>query len=98
NVAKSGLKGITLLFAALIGVGSVLVEANVVSALILIGSGIGFFTSLALKNDKGGIMSAALLLFGIMTVWLPPVRAALFLYPFATVSVLICLALIYKFV
>ena len=56
-----------------------LVEANVVSALIVIGSGIGFFASLAFKNDKGGIMSAALVLFGIMTIWLPPVRAALFL-------------------
>ncbi len=65
----------------LVGVGSVLVEANFVSALILLGSGIGFAFSLALKSDKGGMLSAAFLLFGIMTIWLPPVRGALVLYP-----------------
>ena len=65
--------------------------------MILLGSGIGFAFSLALKSDKGGILSAALLLFGVMTIWLPPVRAALFLYPLATISVLILLALIFKF-
>jgi hypothetical protein len=81
----------------LVGVGSVLVEANLVSALILIGSGVGFAFSLALKNDKGGILSAALLLFGVMTIWLPPVRSALYLYPLATISVLILLALIFQF-
>jgi DnaJ-like protein len=97
GVARSGLKGLALLFAAIVGVGSVLVEANFVSALILLGSGLGFLFSLALKSDKGGMMSAALLLFGIMTLWLPPVRSALFLYPVATISVLILLALIFKF-
>jgi hypothetical protein len=97
STARSGVKGLALLFAALVGVGSVLVEANFVSGLILLGSGLGFAFSLALKNDKGGILSAALLLFGIMTIWLPPVRAALFLYPLATISVLILLALIFKF-
>lgn len=97
TIARSGIKGIALLIAALTGVGSVLVEANVVSALILLGSGIGFFLSLALKNDKGGVMSAGLLLFGLMTIWLPPVRAALFAYPLATISVLLCLGLIFKF-
>ncbi len=97
RTARSGFKGIALLFAALVGVGSVLVEANVVSALILLGSGIGFAFSLALKSDKGGILSAALLLFGIMTIWLPPVRSALVMYPLATISVLILLALIFKF-
>ncbi len=97
DIARSGVKGLALLFAALVGLGSVLVEANFVSALILLGSGLGFAFSLALKNDKGGILSAALLLFGVMTIWLPPVRAALFLYPLATISVLILLALIFKF-
>ena len=97
GVARSGVKGLALLFAALVGIGSVLVEANFISALILLGSGLGFAFSLALKSDKGGIMSAALLLFGIMTIWLPPVRGALFLYPLATISVLILLALIFKF-
>ncbi len=97
GVAHSGVKGLALLFAALVGIGSVLVEANFVSALILLGSGLGFAFSLALKSDKGGILSAALLLFGVMTLWLPPVRAALFLYPLATISVLILLALIFKF-
>ncbi len=97
EIARSGLKGLALLFAALIGVGSVLVDANVVSAIIVLGSGIGFFFSLALKNDKGGFMSAGLLLFGVMTIWLPPVRTALFLYPLATISVLVCLGLIFKF-
>jgi len=97
DIARSGVKGLALIFAALVGLGSVLVEANFVSALILLGSGLGFAFSLALKNDKGGILSAALLLFGVMTIWLPPVRAALFLYPLATISVLILLALIFKF-
>ncbi len=97
DIARSGVKGLALIFAALVGLGSVLVEANFVSALILLGSGLGFAFSLALKNDKGGVLSAALLLFGIMTIWLPPVRAALFLYPLATISVLILLALIFKF-
>ena len=97
SIARSGVKGLALLFAAIVGLGSVLVEVNFVSALILLGSGLGFVFSLALKNDKGGILSAALLLFGIMTIWLPPVRAALFLQPLATISVLILLALIFKF-
>ena len=97
RTARSGVKGLALLFAALVGVGSVLVEANIVSALILVGSGVGLLFSLALRNDKGGILSAALLLFGIMTIWLPPVRQALFLYPLSTISVLILLALIFKF-
>jgi cell division septation protein DedD len=97
GVLNSGLKGFALLFAALIGVGSVLVETNFVSSLVILGSGIGFFLSLTLKNDKGGIMSAGLLLFGLMTIWLPPVRAALFGYPLATISVLLCLGLIFKF-
>lgn len=97
RTARSGIKGIALLFAALVGVGSVLVEANFISALILLGSGLGFAFSLALKSDKGGMLSAALLLFGIMTIWLPPVRSALVMYPLATISVLILLALIFKF-
>ena len=97
RTARSGIKGIALLFAALVGVGSVLVEANVVSALILLGSGLGFAFSLALKSDKGGMLSAALLLFGIMTIWLPPVRSALVMYPLGTICVLILLALIFKF-
>lgn len=97
RTARSGIKGVALLFAALVGVGSVLVEANFVSALILLGSGLGFAFSLALKSDKGGMLSAALLLFGIMTIWLPPVRSALVLYPLGTISVLILLALIFKF-
>lgn len=97
RTARSGIKGLAVLFAALIGVGSVLVEANFVSALILLGSGVGFAFSLALRSDKGGVLSAALLLFGVMTIWLPPVRAALLLFPLATVSVLILLALIFKF-
>jgi hypothetical protein len=97
SIARGGLKGLSLLFAALVGVGTVLVEANVVSAIVLAGSGIGFVLSLALKSDKGGLMSAGLLLFGLMTMWLPPVRAALFGYPVATISVLLCLALILKF-
>jgi hypothetical protein len=96
-VARSGVKGLALLFAALVGVGTVLVEANFISALILLGGALGFAFSLAMKNDKGGILSAALLLFGVMTIWLPPVRGALFLYPVATISVLILLALIFKF-
>ncbi len=97
RTARSGVKGVALLFAALVGVGSVLVEANFVSALILLGSGLGFAFSLALKSDKGGMLSAALLLFGIITIWLPPVRSALVLYPLGTISVLILLALIFKF-
>ena len=97
GVAHSGVKGLALLFAAIVGIGSVLVEANFISALILLGSGLGFAFSLALKSDKGGIVSAALLLFGIMTIWLPPVRGALFLHPLATISVIILLALIFKF-
>ncbi len=97
GIARSGVKGLALLFAALVGIGSVLVEANFISALILLGSGLGFAFSLALKSDKGGFLSAALLLFGVMTLWLPPVRAALFLHPLATISVLILLALIFKF-
>jgi hypothetical protein len=97
TIARSGLKGLSLLFAAVIGIGTVLVEANVVSAIVLAGSGIGFLLSHALKSDKGGLMSAGLLLFGLMTIWLPPVRAAVFLYPLATISVLLCLALIFKF-
>jgi hypothetical protein len=49
------------------------------------------------KSAKGGLVSAGLLLFGLMAIWIPPVRAALFLYPLATISVLLCLALILKF-
>jgi hypothetical protein len=64
NLARGGVKGLATLFAALIGVGTILVEANLISALIILGSGIGFFLSLALKNDKGGFMSAGLLMFG----------------------------------
>ena len=97
NLARGGIKGLATLFAALIGVGTILVEANLISALIILGSGIGFFLSLALKNDKGGFMSAGLLLFGVATIWLPPLRAALFGWPVATISVLICLVLIFKF-
>lgn len=97
NLARGGVKGLAMLFAALVGVGTILVEANLISALIMLGSGIGFFLSLALKNDKGGFMSAGLLLFGVATIWLPPLRAALFGWPVATISVLICLALIFKF-
>jgi hypothetical protein len=97
NLARGGVKGLATLFAALVGVGTILVEANLISALIILGSGIGFFLSLALKNDKGGFMSAGLLMFGVATIWLPPLRAALFGWPVATISVLICLALIFKF-
>jgi hypothetical protein len=97
RLARSGVKGIAVLFAALVGLGSVLVEANVVSAIIMLGAGLGVFASLALKSDKGGVMSAALLLFGVMTIWLPPVRAALFTFPLATVCVLLLLGLIFKF-
>jgi hypothetical protein len=97
DLLNSGLKGVAVLIAALMGVGGILMEANFVSDLVLLGSGLGFFLSLALKSDKGGIMSAALLLFGLMTIWLPPVRSALFAYPLATISVLACLALIFKF-
>ena len=97
NLARSGIKGLATLFAALIGVGSILVEANFISALVILGSGIGLFLSLALKSDKGGFMSAGLLMFGLATMWLPPVRAALFGWPLATISVLVCLGLIFKF-
>lgn len=97
RAARSGLKGVALLFAALVGVGSMLVEANLVSAIIMLGSVSGFALSLALRSDKGGMLSASLLLFGVMTVWLPPVRNALLLFPVATISVLILLALIFKF-
>jgi hypothetical protein len=97
TISRSGLKGLALLFAALMGVGAMLVEVNFVSAFILIGSLLGCILSAALKSDKGGLMSADLLLFGVMTLWLPAARAALFVYPVATVSVLLCLALIFKF-
>jgi hypothetical protein len=97
RTARSGVKGLALLFAALVGIGSVLVEANFVSALILLGSALGFAFSLTMKSDKGGMLSTALLLFGVMTIWLPPIRGALVLYPLATISVLILLALIFKF-
>ena len=98
ELARGGIKGIVTLLAALIGVGSILVEANVVSTIVILGSGIGLFVSMALKSDKGGFMSAGLLLFGLATIWLPDVRAALFGWPVATISILICLALIFKFV
>jgi hypothetical protein len=97
RTARSGVKGLALIFAALVGVGTVLVEANFISALILLGGALGFAFSLAMKSDKGGVLSAALLLFGVMTIWLPPVRNALFLFPLATISVLVLLALIFKF-
>lgn len=97
GIIRSGLKGLALLSAALIGLGSVLIEANAVSAIIMLGGGLGFVVSQALKSDKGGMLSAGLLLFGIMTIWLPPVRHALIHYPVATVSLLFCLALIFKF-
>jgi hypothetical protein len=98
DLARGGIKGLATLFAALIGVGSILVEANMISTLVILGSGIGLFVSLAMKSDKGGFMSAGLLLFGLATIWLPDVRAALFGWPVATISILICLALIFKFV
>lgn len=98
RTARSGLKGVALLVAALMGIGSLLVELNIVSLLIVAGSLLGLAISVALKNDKGGLMSASLLLFGLMTVVLPPVRAAVFAAPLATIGVLICLALIFKFV
>ena len=40
RTARSGVKGLALIFAALVGVGTVLVEANFMSALILLGSAI----------------------------------------------------------
>jgi len=97
RTARSGVKGLALIFAALVGVGTVLVEANLISALILLGSALGFAFSLSVRSDKGGVLSAALLLFGVMTIWLPPVRNSLFLFPIATISVLVLLALIFKF-
>ncbi len=74
-----------------------MVETNFVSALVILGSGLGLLASVALRSDKAGFMSAGLLLFGLATIWLPPVRAALFTWPLATISVLICLGLIFKF-
>lgn len=97
RIARSGLKGVALLVAALMGFGSLLIELNIVSALIVLGSLIGLATSVALKNDKGGLMSAALLLFGLMTIVLTPVRLAVFASPLTTLGVLVCLALIFKF-
>ena len=97
NLARGGVKGLATLFAALVGVGTILVEANLISALIILGSGVGCFLSLALKNDKGIFMSSGLLMFGVATIGLPPLRAALFGWPVATISVLICLALIFNF-
>ncbi|MGD1036098.1 MAG: hypothetical protein ABR878_02680 [Roseiarcus sp.] len=69
------MKGLALLFAAIVGVGGAFVEANFISGRILLGSGLGFAFSLALKSDKGGILSAALLFFGVTTLWSPPSRA-----------------------
>jgi hypothetical protein len=97
NLARGGVKGLATLFAALIGVGSILVEANFVSALVILGSGVGLLLSHTLKSDKGGFMSAGLLLFGVATLWVPALRAALLGWPLATISLLICLALIFKF-
>ena len=97
RTASSGLKGIGLLAAALLGIGSWLLELNLVSAFILAGSLIGFALSVALKSDKGGLMSAVLVLLGLLTVWVPPTRSLLFSNPMATISVLVCLALILKF-
>ena len=62
RTARSGVKGLALIFAALVGVGTVLIEANFISALILLGGALGFAFSLAMKSDKGGVLSAALLL------------------------------------
>jgi hypothetical protein len=98
RTANSGLKGIGLLAAALLGIGSWLLELNLVSAFILAGSLIGFAFSVALKSDKGGLMSAVLVLLGLLTIWVPPTRALFFSNPLATISVLVCLALILKFV
>lgn len=95
--AQHSLKWLATVFAALLTVGTLLVETNIVSAIVIIGSSIGFFFSLALKSDKGGFMSAGLLLFGIATIWMPSLRAALFNWPVATVSILLCLALVFKF-
>src|SRR5665213_188823 len=97
RTASSGLKGIGLLTVALLGIGSWLLELNLVSAFILAGSLIGFALSVALKSDKGGLMSAVLVLLGLLTVWIPPTRSLLFSNPLATISVLVCLALILKF-
>ncbi len=98
RTASSGLKGIGLLAVALLGIGSWLLELNLVSAFILAGSLIGFAFSVALKSDKGGLMSAVLVLLGLLTIWVPPTRSLFFSNPLATISVLICLALILKFV
>jgi cell division septation protein DedD len=56
-----------------------------------------WFKAAVLKSDDGGLMSGGLLFFGITTLWLPAARAALFVRPLATGSVLLCLALITKF-
>lgn len=97
RIAQSGAKGVALLVAALMGLGSFLIELNVVSALIVLGSLIGVAVSVALKNDKGGLMSAALMLFGLMTIVLTPVRDAALAAPLTTLGALLCLALIFKF-
>lgn len=97
GLLRGGVKGLATLFAALIGVGTILVQANFISTLVILGSSIGFLVSLALKSDKGGFMSAGLVLFGVATIWMPAVRGALFGWPLATISVLVCLALIFKF-
>ena len=43
-------------------------------------------------------MSAVLVLLGLLTIWVPPTRSLFFSNPLATISVLVCLALILKFV
>ncbi|MGE3642877.1 MAG: DnaJ domain-containing protein [Beijerinckiaceae bacterium] len=97
DVARSGAKGIATILAALTGLGAILLQLNIVSALLILGSALGFFVSFAVKSDKGGLMSAGLLLFGLAVVWMPGLRTIVFTWPFATVSILLCVAIFYKF-
>ena len=98
RIARSGLKGVSLLVVALMGLGAVLLELNIVSAILIGASLLGFAVSVAYKSDKGGLMSAVLVLFGLLSLWAPPIRMELLAHPLAAISLLICLGLILKFV
>jgi uncharacterized membrane protein len=55
---RGDIAGLALLFITLIGISNIFIETILVSGLIILGAGTGFF-SLAFKSDKCNVMSAA---------------------------------------
>lgn len=70
---------------------------NAVSAFIMLCSGLGVVAGHLLRSEKGTAFSAVLLLFGVMSIWIAPVREAVLGAPFTTLGALLCAAAAFRF-